>query len=361
MRTIISGRPRSARRTAARAAAATVLATALAGGTVLLSAPAALANDSVRSAKLRVNAPAAVGGAGQPVEFTETITNTGSRAAVFGLALSTTSDMGTPPHGIAMEVRDRKNGKWRPIALDTGVHDGKVSYSAYLPVDVTIPARGSVTVQLRIGAPMGRPHDGASNGGMQSIDLRSAVAAPGSWVAMDQVTRTIKVQNIAPSLSRVPSTAVAGGAPIEFDAVLKNPTPSNYVNVANVLFVDPHATVQVRRPNGTWTTLKKVYNGIPGESPGVYLQGRDSGIRAKSTATVRVRVSYDASTPLGPTDLGRCVFVNESPKLPFRGTTTCAKGATVQIVAPGGKGTKGAKGQAPVKSAPAGKGNPAGK
>ncbi|MFE7561978.1 hypothetical protein [Kitasatospora sp. NPDC057500] len=358
MRTIVSGRPRSVRGTAARTGAAAVLATVLAGGTVLLSAPAASASDSVRSAKLRVNAPAAVGGAGQPVEFTETITNTGSRATSFGLALSTTSDLGTPAYGIAMEVRDRKTGKWRPIPLDSGVHDGKVIHSAYLPVDVNIPARGSVTVQLRIGAPMGRPHNGASNGWTQSIDLRSAVAAPGSWVRMDEVTKTIKVQSIAPSLSRVPSTAVAGGAPIEFDAVLKNPTPSNYVNLANALFVDPHATVQVRRPNGTWTTLKKVSDGIPGDLPGVYLQGRDSSLRANSTTTVRVRVSYDASTPLGPTAIGRCVFVNEPPTRPFRGTTNCVKGATVQIVAPGSKGSKGtknSKGQPPAKAAPVGK------
>ncbi|MFE7193760.1 hypothetical protein [Kitasatospora sp. NPDC057541] len=352
MRTTVFGRQGRARRTAVRAAAATVLATALAGGTVLLSAPTASAADSVRSAKLKVNAPAAIGGAGQPVEFTEVITNTGSKAEQFGLALSTTSDLGTPPHAIAMEYRDRKTGKWKSIELDSGVHDGKVSYSAYLPVDAKIPAHGSVTVQLRIGAPMGEPHNGASNGWVQQLDLRSAVVAPGSWVGLAQVTKRIKVQNISPSLGRVPATAVAGGAPIEFDAVLKNPTPSNYINVANTLGVDSHATVQVRQPNGTWTTLKKVYNSAD-EGAGVYLQGRDSSIRANSTTTVRVRVSYDAGTPLGPTDIGRCVYVNERPTLPFRGTTTCVQGATVQIVAPG---TKGAKGQSPVKPAPSTKG-----
>ncbi|MER7705590.1 hypothetical protein ABTX81_22210 [Kitasatospora sp. NPDC097605] len=358
MRTTVSGRRTGARHTAARAAAATVLATALAGGTVLLSAPTASAADSVRSAKLKVNAPAVVGGAGQSVQFTETITNTGSRAAEFGLALDLTSVGGAVPYGIALEYRDRKTGAWKPIPLNTGAGDAEQSLSTYLPVDGKVPARGSVTVQLRVGAPMGLPHNGASNGWVRSMSLRSAVVAPGSWVGLAQVTKTIKVQNISPSLGRVPATAVAGGAPIEFDAVVKNPTPSNYVNVANVLFVDSHATVQVRKPNGTWTTLKKVHDSTLEEGAGVYLQGRDSSLRANSTTTVRVRVSYDATTPLGSTDIGRCVYVNGSPKLPFRGTTTCAKGATVQIVAPGSKGTKG---QPPVKPAPTTKGAAVGK
>ncbi|MFF2352426.1 hypothetical protein ACFVVL_21895 [Kitasatospora sp. NPDC058115] len=353
MRTACSGR-----RSHARRVAATVLTVALAGGTVLMAAPGASASDAVRSAKLRVNAPAVIGGAGQPVEFTEVITNTGSRAERFGLALEATSGPGTPPHAIAMEYRDRKTGQWKAIALDSGVHGDTVSYSAYLPVDTKIPAHGSVTVQLRIGAPMGEPHNGASNGWVQPLDLRSAVVAPGSWVGLAQVTKRIKVQSLSPSLGRVPATAVAGGAPIEFDAVLRNPTPSTYVNLANALGVSSHATVQVRRPNGTWTTLKKVSDGIPGDLEGVYLQGRDSGVRARSTTTVRVRVSYDAATPLGPTEISRCVYVNESPTRPFSGTTTCDRNTTVQIVAPG---TKGTKGRPPVKPAPGSKGAPAGK
>ncbi|MER6361321.1 hypothetical protein [Kitasatospora sp. NPDC001527] len=361
MRSTVTGHQGRARHTAVRAAAATVLATALAGGTVLMSAPTASANP-IPTGKLKVNAPAAVGGAGQPVEFTETITNTGSQKADYHLHLRVTSDgQVASDHAIVIDYRDPAKGTWKSVPL-TADSTGGLAYDGEVPRAFEIPAHSSVTLRLRIGVPMGLPHNGASNGWVQSVALESRLGIGARGAAADIVTKGIKVRNISPSLSRVPATAVAGGAPIEFDAVVKNSTPSNYINVANTLFVDPHATVQVRRPNGTWTTLKKVYKGIPDDNPGVYLQGRDSSLRANSTTTVRVRVSYDATTPLGPTDIGRCVYVNESPTTPFRGTTTCTKGATVQIVAPGTKGstgtknTTGSKGQAPVKPAPATKG-----
>ncbi|MFF2955733.1 hypothetical protein ACFVVU_30855 [Kitasatospora sp. NPDC057965] len=355
MRTTVFGRQGRSRRTVGRAAA-TVLATALAGGTVLLAAPTASASP-MPTGKLKVNAPASVGGAGQPVEFTETITNTGSQKADYHLHLRVTGDGQVPgEHAIVIDYRDPAKGTWKSVPLNVD-RTGSLAYDGEVPRAFEIPAHSSVTLRLRIGVPMGLPHDGASNGWLRSMALESRLGIGARGAAADIATKTIKVQNISPSLGRVPATAVAGGAPIEFDAVLKNPTPSNYINVANTLGVDSHATVQVRQPNGTWTTLKKFYNSAD-EGAGVYLQGRDSSIRANSTTTVRVRVSYDAGTPLGPTDIGRCVYVNERPTLPFRGTTTCVQGATVQIVAPG---TKGAKGQSSVKPAPSTKGTSAGK
>ncbi|MEV6972633.1 hypothetical protein [Kitasatospora sp. NPDC093806] len=334
----------------------------MAGGSALLSAPAAFAADDVPRVKLKLDAPAVIGSAGQPVEFTETVTNTGSKETNYRLYVHAITGEGLPASdAIVIDYRDPAGGGWKSLKLSRFGEGRGAGYGAELPKALAIPAHRSVAVKLRIGLPMGRPHAGATNGGIPSLVLDSGVAGGAHGVPADRVSKTIKVQSPSPSVSRVPATAVAGGAPIEFDAVVKNSTPSNYVNVGNVLFVDPHATVQVRKPNGTWTTLKKVYDGIPGDNPGVYLQGRDSSLRANSTTTVRVRVSYDTTTPLGQTKLGQCLFVNESPTTPFRGTTSCGAGATVQIVAPGAKGTKGTNGQPPVKTVPGTKGSTAGK
>ncbi|MFD0261724.1 hypothetical protein ACFVH7_26050 [Kitasatospora indigofera] len=316
-------------RTLTRAA---TLGVALAGGTLLLPAPAAFAAVAPQ-AKLTVQAPASVGFAGQPVEFTETISNPTAETAAYHLRLDTTSGPGTPSDAIVIDYKDPADGAWKSVPLEFTT-DEAAHYGGMLPSDITVPAGGSTTLKLRIGAPMGRPHHGASNGGLDSIDLRSAVSAvDGSHVALDQSTKTIGVDSISTSLARVPATAVAGGAPIEFDAVLANPTPSDYVNVGNVLFVDPHATVQVRKADGSWSKLAQVLPSEPGARPGVHLEGRDSSIRARTTTTTRVRVSFDATTPAGDIELSPCVFVNEAEDTPFLGTTMCVRGATVKVTA----------------------------
>ncbi|MER7705589.1 LAETG motif-containing sortase-dependent surface protein [Kitasatospora sp. NPDC097605] len=352
MRTTVSDRRNRSRR-----AATTVLATVLAGGTVLLSAPAALADDDVPTAKLTVDAPAVIGLAGQPVEFTETVTNTSSMDSGFHLFLKAVTGDGLPPtDGIAIDYRDPADGAWKSIPLWTDGQGSATAYRGDVSYTLQIPAHRSVNVQLRIGLPMGQPHNGAGNGGIQSLALESAVAIGAHGVATEEVTDTIKVDGLTTGLSGVPATAVAGGAPIEFDAVLKNPTASNYVNVANVLGIDPHATVEVRTADGGWTALTPVQGGGVDDGPGVYLEGRDSSVQADSTTKLRVRMSYDAATPLGPVTVNPCVFVNENPARPFSGTTACAQRATVQIVAPAASASKA---QPPVNEASAGKGAPA--
>ncbi|OKI24521.1 LPXTG cell wall anchor domain-containing protein [Streptomyces sp. CB03911] len=325
----VTTRTHRPRRTITRAA---TLGVVLTGGTLLLPAPAAFAEVAPR-ATLTVQAPASVGFAGQPVEFTETVSNPTTEAAGYHLWLDTTSDLGTPPDAIVIDYKDPADGTWKSVPLEFTTNEA-AHYGGMLPSDITVPAGGSTTLKLRIGAPMGRPHDGASNGGFHSIDLRSAVSAiDGSHVALDQSTKTIGVDSISTSLAQVPATAVAGGAPIEFDAVLANPTLSDYINVGNVLFSDPHATVQVRKADGSWSKLAQVLPSEPDSRPGVYLEGRDSSIRTRSTTTTRVRVSFDATTPAGNIELSPCVFVNEGKDTPFHGTTMCTRGATVKVTA----------------------------
>ncbi|MBD0694612.1 hypothetical protein [Streptomyces sp. CBMA123] len=313
--------------------AAAVAGAAVLCGAVGVSAPAAFA-DGAPQATLSVEAPAAIGFAGRPVEFNETITNTGNQATTYGLSFDTASDLGTPRNAITIDYKNPADGTWKSIPLEYHAGQDNVTYSGLLagPDGVTVPAGGEVTLDLRIGAPMGLPHDGASNGGFKSLKLHSSVVAlDGSWVGLAQDTSTIQAESLTTSLSEVPATAVAGGDPIEFDAVLDNSTPSDYVNLSNLLYTDPHATVQVQDADGSWRVLDKVSDQIPDDPFGVYLQGRDSGIHAGDTTVIRVRVSYDATTPAGATQLSPCVIVNEGD-MRFRGTTTCGAQHTVQIL-----------------------------
>ncbi|MGV9265515.1 hypothetical protein ACWDRR_12725 [Kitasatospora sp. NPDC003701] len=329
------------------AVAATLGVVAL-GGSLAVPAQAAFA-EGVKKATLSVQAPTAVGFAGQPVAFTEKITNTGTEATTFALVLETTSEPGTPSDAITIDYKDPADGAWKSVPLDFHQDAEAATYDGMVH-GITVQAGKTLTLNLRIGAPMGLPHQGASNGGFRSIALRSAVVAPGSWVKLAEQVKTVKVESIRTSLGSVPATAVAGGAPIEFDAVLANPTPSGYVNLGNVLFSDPHATVQVRKADGTWTTLKKVSGGAADDLAGVYLQGRNSGIGAGKTLVTKVRVSYDASTPLGATEINPCVFVNEGAT-PFSGTTLCAAGSTVKVVKATEAPAKPATGTAAAKPA----------
>ncbi|MFH9353804.1 hypothetical protein [Kitasatospora sp. NPDC017646] len=323
-------RIRRSRRAVVAAATLGVLAL---GGSLALPAQTAFAgalHDAYQGA-LSVQAPAAVGFAGQPVAFTETIANTGTEDTSYALLLQTTTEAGTPPHAITIDYKDPADGIWKSVPLDFYPGSEEATYNGMTGA-IVVAAGKSVKLDMRIGAPMGLPHDGASNGGFHSITLASRLTVPGTGDNLGEQVSTITVDSIGSSLAHVPATAIAGGAPIEFDAVLANPTPSAYTNLGDVLFVDPHATVEVRQADGSWTTLEKVSAGIPDDKPGVYLQGRDSSIGAGKTTVTRVRVSYDATTPLGATSIDPCLFVNEGAT-PFRGTTSCSQGSTVKVVA----------------------------
>lgn len=177
---------------------------------------------------------------------------------------------------------------------------------------------------------MGTAHHGDSDGGAESVTLTSVVGATGSWVAEAKDTHTIKVGSVTSSFAGVPADVVAGGAPIAFDAKVSNPTPSVYTNLSHLLFADKHATVQVLK-SGTWTTLTPVADPRePGGRLGFYLDGRDSSVGADSSTVTRVRVSYQAGTPVGRTTLGDCVLVNEG-STPFTGTTLCQKDTALTV------------------------------
>ncbi|MEV7930344.1 hypothetical protein [Kitasatospora sp. NPDC088779] len=338
------------RRTRRAIVVAAALGVAAVCGSVVAAAPVAFAGEPSHTS-LSVQAPASVGFAGGPVEFTEDITNSGQESTGYNLELQTVTEVGTPPDAIVIDYRDPADGTWKSVPLVMTGTSGGVVYDGTVP-GLTVPAGGTLRVDLRIGAPMGLPHNGATNGGFRSIALHSAVVVDPHEPAQAEVTRTIKVTSITSSLDHVPATAVAGGAPVEFDATLDNPTPSDYTNLGNVLFVDRYATVQVRTADGAWRTLDKVAGIAPDDPYGVYLQGRDSSLRSGDKAVARVRVSYDAKTPAGTTTLGPCVFVNEGQ--PFRGTTDCGARSTIQVLPAATKAPEPSPSSSSAPSAPAG-------
>lgn len=245
------------RRTRRAVVAAAALGAAAVCGSVVVTAPAASAAEPSHTS-LTVQAPASVGAAGGPVAFTETITNAGPDATDYNLELKTVTGAATQANAIVIDYENPADGTWTsvPLTMHRGVDD--VQYEGTVP-GLSVPAGRTRKVDLRIGAPMGLPHNGSRDGGFPSIALHSAVVTPLHFHdrVEAEATSTIKVATIGSSLAHVPATAVAGGAPIEFDAVLDNPTPSDYTDLGKVLFVDEHATVQVRTADGAggpWRT-----------------------------------------------------------------------------------------------------------
>ncbi|MFJ9844953.1 LAETG motif-containing sortase-dependent surface protein [Kitasatospora sp. NPDC101155] len=310
---------------------AAVLTAALVAGGAVTAVPAFADSGPLG---LTVHAPAVIGAAGGPVEFTETIANPGDQSISVVLELSIETPGGAPPHALSLDYVNEL-GTWTSVELQARTEADKIVYSGTTGKLVIAP--GGNDARLRLGAPMGEPHNGASNGGVGPVlTFRTVVKGsrpdnPFQLSVSD--THTITVEAISNHLLQVPATVVAGGAPIEFDALLRNPTPSAYTNLGNVLFADRHAKVEVRGDDGTWTALPAVTT-EPEPPAGFYLDGRNSSAAPDSLATKRVRVSYPADTPLGKTELSPCVYINEADGQPFQGTTMCSPGATVQVVAP---------------------------
>ncbi|MGW3182485.1 LAETG motif-containing sortase-dependent surface protein [Kitasatospora sp. NPDC001119] len=320
---------------ARRLTPALALTAALLAGGAVTAAPAFAAAGPL---SLTVHTPAVVGFAGGPVEFTEHLGNPGDQGTSVVLDFEIESDLGTPPNALSLDYFSDLTGGWLPVELTERPGADKV-VNAGGTGKVVVPA-GGTDVRLRLGVPMGRPHDGATNGGTgPSLTFRTGVKG---WSQDSPVeppltdSHVVKVEGISNGVSGVPAEVVAGGEPVEFDAVLSNPTPSAYTNLGNVLFTDRLAKVEVRGADGKWTTVPGVT--APAEPvAGHYLDGRNSSAAPQSSTTRRVRVSYPADSPLGRTALNPCVFVNEGEDMPFRGTTMCSQGATTEVVAPAPK------------------------
>ncbi|MFF2042223.1 hypothetical protein ACFVVX_17490 [Kitasatospora sp. NPDC058170] len=308
----------------------------LVAGGVTAAAPASATAGPLG---LTVHAPASVGFAGQPVEFTETIGNKGDEGFGVALELSLRTDGGAPEKAVSLDFVNSL-GDWESIPLTSRTDGDGIVFSGVAGKIIVPP--GGTDVRLRVGVPMGTAHNGMSNGGVGPVlTLRTEVK--GWWLdhpvepALSD-SHTIKVAAISGRITGVPGTAVAGGAPIEFDAVLGNPSPSAYTNLGQVLFTDERAKLEVRGADGRWTALPAVPRGEDEQGTvGYYLDGRNSSAAPGSATTKRVRVSYPAGMPVGVTALQPCVFVNEGLDRPFHGTTNCSGTVNVQVTEAGPK------------------------
>ena len=108
------------RRALRGSAAATAAATLALSGAALALAPAATADGTpgagTREMSLSVDAPAEIGFAGGPVEFTETIGNTGTAYVPETLRVGADAGPALSPDSLTIDYR-AADGSWKPIGL----------------------------------------------------------------------------------------------------------------------------------------------------------------------------------------------------------------------------------------------------
>ncbi|MGZ2356690.1 hypothetical protein LRE75_08335 [Streptomyces sp. 372A] len=289
-------------------------------------APAAVADTAPPELAVSTEAPAEIGLGGLPVAFTTTASNSGtSDASSARLIYRIDGGVALPDNALRLEYR-LDGSTWKKIPLS--IVEGTV-YGGELPEQLALAAGKSQTVQMRLGLPMGTPHNGAGNGGTEHLKLTTMISHGASGAANATDFDFVGVNGLTTRLINVPTTATAGGAAITFKATVNNATSSAYENVTDVLFTNRYTTVQVRR-SGVWTTLKPVTTAAEPDIYGYDVIGKDASLAAHGTATTDVRVTYRKDAPLGKTEVSPCAIVNEGA-IPFRGTTSCGTKATVTV------------------------------
>lgn len=321
---------------------------AVAGTGVLLAAAvlalapvasAAPADSGPPSLAVSTAAPAEIGAAGQSVPFTTTVTNTGPNDTSFvRLIYRIDATTGVMPDAVSLQYR-LGGTAWHQVPL-TYADD---VFSGEVPQTFPLAAGASRTVQMRLGMPMGTPHNGDSNGGTRQVKMTTMVSYGASGAAIGEDHDTVKVDGLSTALSGVPRTAVAGGPPVTFTASVTNPSNSAYTNVTDVLFTNRHTSVQVLR-SGHWTTLKPLTSTAEPDVYGYDVIGKDASMAPHSRTTVTVRLTYRKDAPLGATTVNPCAIVNEGSGEPFRGSTDCGAFTTITVKAPGSSSTPSSPG-----------------
>lgn len=277
-------------------------------------------------------APAEVGLAGLPVAFTTKVSNTGAHdTSSARLIYRIDGGAGLPPNAVSLQYR-LSGTAWKTVPL---TYAGE-KFSGEVPETFPLAAGQSRTVQLRIGVPMGTPHNGDSNGGTQQLKLTTLVSYGASGAAAGRDDDTIKVDGLSTGLSGVPATVTAGGPAVSFEAAVRNPTPSGYENVTDTLITSRYASVQVLR-SGTWKTLTPLTSNADADVYGFDVIGKDASLAARSSTVAKVRVAYRKDTPTGKATVQSCVYVNQGSR-PFSGSTFCGNQATVRVLAAGSTG-----------------------
>uniref|UniRef100_A0AAU2W205 Gram-positive cocci surface proteins LPxTG domain-containing protein n=1 Tax=Streptomyces sp. NBC_00008 TaxID=2903610 RepID=A0AAU2W205_9ACTN len=314
-------------RSSATATAAGLLLAAT--GSVLAPGAKAAAAADTEPPELTVStaAPAEIGLAGGPVGFTTTAANTGTHdASSARLIYHIDGGEGLPPNAVSLQYK-LGAATWKPVSLAlTGTQ-----FSGELPETFPLAAGEARTVRLRLGLPMGTPHNGDSNGGTDHLRLTTLVSYGAGGMAGDTDEDTVEVGALTTALSGVPATATPGGPGVTFGATVSNPTASAYENVTEVLFTSRDATVQELR-SGTWKTLRPIADSAEPDVYGFDVIGKDAALAAHSSTSVKVRVTYGKAASQGKTTVHPCVFVNEG-SAPFTGSTFCGSSSSLTLKA----------------------------
>ncbi|MFJ8470550.1 LPXTG cell wall anchor domain-containing protein [Kitasatospora sp. NPDC094011] len=287
-----------ARRSRSTVLTAATLGALLATGAVLAS-PAAYAADAPAAAatasasaeptakatsdlSLQVNAPQAVGRGGEPVEFTETVGNSGATDASFTLRVGATTDASPLAYqSIKVEYRDA-DGTWKPLT-DT------------VP-GLTVAAGAAKTVQLRLTTGL---HAYWTNP-VSIVKLSSAVLDATGGTVLAESTKDVSADYLTMEVGNAPTTAVIGGAPVEFDVTIKNPSESRFTTVAKVVTASKYSTLQMQKADGSWETLTGT--SMPHADGDLrYLLAADQNLAPGETFTRRLRLSYNGNAPIGTT------------------------------------------------------------
>lgn len=297
-------------------------------------ATAAAADTETPELTVSTAAPAEIGLAGGPVGFTTTASNTGRHDAPSArLIYHIDGGEGLPPNAVSLQYR-LGAATWKTVSLTlTGTR-----FSGELPDTFPLAAGEARTVRLRLGLPMGTPHNGDSNGGTDRLKLTTLVSYGAAGAAGDTDEDTVEVGALDTALSGVPATATAGGPGVIFSAAVSNPTASAYENVTDVLFTSRDATVQTLR-SGTWKTLRPITDRAEPDVYGFDVIGKDAALAAHSSASVKVRVTYGKNAALvtygknaarRKTTVHPCVFVNEGAA-PFTGSAFCGPSSSLTL------------------------------
>ncbi|MCG6497315.1 LPXTG cell wall anchor domain-containing protein [Kitasatospora sp. A2-31] len=239
--------------------------------------------------ELTVNAPASIGHGGQAVEFTETVTNPGTAEAPFTLKLDASNGFARSKDRIAIEYR-AGDGTWKPVTLafsqGNGFHfTGEIT-------DLAVGAGATRTIHLRIATPLNNDWGGSDS----PIKLSSAVLDPTSKTVLAESTKEIVAKALTVQVKDAPTTAVAGGAPAEFDVTFTNDSGSRYTDVDKVVEADSRSTLQVRKADGSWESITGVASGSDRVT---YHLTADKTIAPESKDTRHVRLAFTADAPLG--------------------------------------------------------------
>lgn len=169
---------------------------------------------------------------------------------------------------------------------------------------------------------------------------------PTGTIGYTTTSRTIAETAATEALKGLPATTRSGGAPVLFEDVVNNPTPSVYTNLDDEIAVVPGAVVQRQVSGSDWVTLPYAADDNRQDPPSVDAFG-PAGLTLQPGAskTAMFRVSFTRTVKPGVKRLINSLVTNGSPK--GYGTSIDSTVYTVTLgAAPTGTGTTGSTGSA---------------